>query len=605
MSKVLVAEDEPALLDSYTEIVRALGHECVSALDGSHALELARQHQPDLVVTDYMMPGKTGIQLLRALRVDPALDYVPVILLSAARPPEADRRDAWLFLTKPVAVERLESAITEGLAVSARAKRPVGTAAARAVPGPDTNHLSLAREDMLSWVSHEIESPLAAAMTATELGIRDARAIGIGSLEKRLLTVTRQLKRMDELVTSLLDAAQLQDGRLGLDGSPSTSPPQSKRPSASGATFIPTSRSRSASRLGRRFRPIPNASGRSSTTCSRTRSSTDGPQTMSSSRSSSTTASGRACASSIAVAAFRETSSRTSSIAFTASPDTADAGTASASTSRRRSRASTAASSKWSRRSATARPSRSCFRSRRDRSVASTRDERRSTDPVQSPTIVDVATITAFGLEIPGQALSLAGFREWVASLGESAPRMCFSSGRLHIEMSPQDYKTHAPVVDAINDTLVGITRERDLGRYFRPPSWFTDEAASLSTEPDGFFVRWGAIESGRVRVNPERTSELLGRPDMVLEVVSKSSRKKDTTELVEDYARAGIEEYWIADATSAQPELRILVLRSSKYEPSPPDPDGWIASPMWGAAFRLVRRAERAGWIDYSLERR
>lgn len=220
MSKVLVAEDEPALLDSYTEIIRALGHECVGALDGSHALELARQHEPDLVLTDYMMPGKTGIQLLRALRVDPALDYVPVILLSAARPAEAERRDAWLFLTKPVSVDRLEAAITDGLAVSARTKRQVGTAAARAVPGPGTNHLSLAREDMLSWVSHEIKSPLAAAMTATELGVRDARAIGSAAIEKRLLTVTRQLKRMDELVTSLLDAAQLQDGRLGLDRQP-------------------------------------------------------------------------------------------------------------------------------------------------------------------------------------------------------------------------------------------------------------------------------------------------------------------------------------------------------------------------------------------------
>jgi signal transduction histidine kinase len=212
---VLVAEDEPALLEAYTDLVIGMGHECVYAYDGEHALELARQHHPDLVITDYMMPGRTGIELMRSLRIDPALDHVPVILLSAARPPERERRDAWAFMSKPVPIQRLESAITEALAAAAYAKTQ--SAAVRAVPGPDAHALSLAREDMLSWVSHEIKSPLAAALTATELALRDARGPEPGSSEKRLVTIARQLRRMDELVTSLLDAAQLQDGQLTLE----------------------------------------------------------------------------------------------------------------------------------------------------------------------------------------------------------------------------------------------------------------------------------------------------------------------------------------------------------------------------------------------------
>jgi signal transduction histidine kinase len=218
MSKVLVAEDEPALLESYCEVVRELGHDCVCAYDGSQALELARQHQPDLVLSDYMMPGKTGIELSRALRVDPALETVPVILLSAARPAERERRDVWLFLPKPVSLDRLEGAIREGLALSDRSKR--ARPGVSAVPGPDASALGLAREDMLSWVSHEIKSPLAAALTATELAMRQVRGGDPAAVEKRLLVIGRQLRRMDELVTSLLDAAQLQDGRLALDPEP-------------------------------------------------------------------------------------------------------------------------------------------------------------------------------------------------------------------------------------------------------------------------------------------------------------------------------------------------------------------------------------------------
>lgn len=217
-----------------------------------------------------------------------------------------------------------------------------------------------------------------------------------------------------------------------------------------------------------------------------------------------------------------------------------------------------------------------------------------------------MAMITAYGLEIPQQALSLEGFREWMVSMGEAAPRMCFSAGRLHIEMSPQDYETHGPVVDAINDELSALTRDRDMGRYFRPPSWFTDEDSALSTEPDGFMIRWQSIESGRVRLNPERSSELLGRPDMVLEVVSRSSRKKDRIELVEDYARAGVEEYWIADALGPEPVLRIFVLGASgRFVASEPDGDGWAESRLWGDGFRLRRITDRAGWVNYRLDRR
>jgi Uma2 family endonuclease len=217
---------------------------------------------------------------------------------------------------------------------------------------------------------------------------------------------------------------------------------------------------------------------------------------------------------------------------------------------------------------------------------------------------VATALITAYGLEIPPEALSLEGFRNWLASLGEEAPRMCFSEGRLHIEMSPQDYETHGPIVDAINDALARRARELGIGRYFRPPSWFTDERGQLSTEPDGFLVRWESIRAGLVRINPERTTELLGRPDMALEVVSTTSRKKDTVDLVRDYARAGVSEYWIADALRGDASLRILLLGpDGAYTAQTPDSAGWIASPMYQAAVRLRRTRDRAGWVEYELD--
>jgi CheY-like chemotaxis protein len=124
MQRVLVAEDEPALLESFCELVRNLGHECVAAQDGNQALELARTRHPQLIIADLMMPGRTGIDLIRALRQELALSRVPVILLSAGRPTAAEQKEAWRFLPKPISVDALESAVRDALEQRGQAESP-------------------------------------------------------------------------------------------------------------------------------------------------------------------------------------------------------------------------------------------------------------------------------------------------------------------------------------------------------------------------------------------------------------------------------------------------------------------------------------------------
>jgi signal transduction histidine kinase len=215
MSKVLVAEDEPALLESFCDLIVDLGHECLPAKDGHEALDLARKHHPDLVITDYMMPGRSGVEVIQALVRDPILEHIPTILISAGRPPEVERRHAWRFLSKPVGLEYFEQAITEGLKVSSsrgKQRKPFVASAPEDV-SPET----LAREQMLGWVAHEIKSPLSAALTSAQLAIRGLGSHALDVQEKRLNIIVRQLSRMDELVNSILDAAQLQEGKLRLE----------------------------------------------------------------------------------------------------------------------------------------------------------------------------------------------------------------------------------------------------------------------------------------------------------------------------------------------------------------------------------------------------
>ncbi len=210
--KVLLAEDEPALREIFCELLRTLGYDCIAASDGSEAVELARKHLPHVVVTDYMMPGRNGVEVIRAVQSDPVLASVPVILMSAGRPPEAERSLAWRFLRKPVEMDVFESTLREA------AKGAVATDGFVARPSDYVSPLSLAREEMLGWVSHEFKSPLSAAMTASQLALRSVRSADDPALiERRLTQILRQLHRMDELVNSLLDAAQLQEGKLEIE----------------------------------------------------------------------------------------------------------------------------------------------------------------------------------------------------------------------------------------------------------------------------------------------------------------------------------------------------------------------------------------------------
>ena len=214
-TKVLLAEDEPALREIFCEVVESLGFDCIAASDGREAIELARKHQPHIIITDYMMPGGNGADLMRAVHEDKSLHNVPVILLSAGRPPESARKEAWLFLPKPVDVDQFEKALREAMAeTQTHGPAPAFTPRDEEPVSP----LNLAREEMLGWVSHEIKSPLSAAMSANQLAVRGLRnGEAPSATERRLLVIMRQLHRMDELVNTLLDAAQLQEGKLEID----------------------------------------------------------------------------------------------------------------------------------------------------------------------------------------------------------------------------------------------------------------------------------------------------------------------------------------------------------------------------------------------------
>lgn len=81
--RVLIIEDEPHIVLALEFLLERAGYETAVAADGSVGLELAGRWRPDVVILDIMLPGRNGYDVCRALKTDPDLRTIPVIMLSA------------------------------------------------------------------------------------------------------------------------------------------------------------------------------------------------------------------------------------------------------------------------------------------------------------------------------------------------------------------------------------------------------------------------------------------------------------------------------------------------------------------------------------------
>ena len=109
--RVLVADDDPDILDLLTLNLECHGYQVHAAADGEQAREMAMRMLPDLVVLDVMMPKMDGLEVLAALKAHPETRDIPVVMLTA----KASDSDVWqgwqagadYYITKPFDLDEL------------------------------------------------------------------------------------------------------------------------------------------------------------------------------------------------------------------------------------------------------------------------------------------------------------------------------------------------------------------------------------------------------------------------------------------------------------------------------------------------------------------
>ncbi|MGH8058264.1 MAG: response regulator [Candidatus Entotheonellia bacterium] len=130
--KVLVIDDEADIVGLVRYHLEKAGMQCVGGMDGSQALGLVREHRPDLLILDLMLPGLEGLEICRQLRRDATTAHLPIIMLTA-RAEEVDRVvglevGADDYVVKPFSPRELVARIK---AILRRAQEPIDTALQR------------------------------------------------------------------------------------------------------------------------------------------------------------------------------------------------------------------------------------------------------------------------------------------------------------------------------------------------------------------------------------------------------------------------------------------------------------------------------------------
>jgi len=209
-------------------------------------------------------------------------------------------------------------------------------------------------------------------------------------------------------------------------------------------------------------------------------------------------------------------------------------------------------------------------------------------------------------ISVPFSICDLTSFCEWAESddFPESG-RIWWLEGDVWVDVSMEQLFTHNLLKTKIAFGLTGLVEGENLGVFFGDGAFLSNLDADIAGEPDGLFVANSTLNSDRLRLVGGKDGghvELQGSADMVLEVLSPSSRYKDEVALKQAYWEAGITEYWLVNAL-AQPLRFDLFRHAQRGYVAARRQDGWVKSAVFGKSFRIVEKTRAPGIPDYTLE--
>jgi len=188
MSRILLADDSPHAQRMGERILRDEGFDVVSLTDGEAALSRLSELDPDLILADVFLPGKSGLDLCRHVKTDPRFRHVRVVLTAGLLEPfdeeEAGRAGCDAILKKPFeaskVIETLNPLVKDAELARSLFADMASAAATPAEPGNSTNHVPEAPPIDAERVRAAITLALDAALPAMIEEITERVLIALG-----------------------------------------------------------------------------------------------------------------------------------------------------------------------------------------------------------------------------------------------------------------------------------------------------------------------------------------------------------------------------------------------------------------------------------------
>ncbi|MCB9460392.1 MAG: response regulator [Anaerolineaceae bacterium] len=206
MPMILLIEDEQDLRENLVDTLTFEGYDLITAANGLQGIELAAAHEPDLILSDIMMPKMDGYSALVALQKDDKTAHIPVIFLSAANDRSYIRHGMELgaedYLTKPFTHAELLSTI------KARLQR-------NDVRGKHLSEtISSARKNLARRVVHEMRSPLVSLNIVQEVFSRQFEQMTPEMVQEYLAIQREGSQRLTHLVEQMVFLNELDSGTI-------------------------------------------------------------------------------------------------------------------------------------------------------------------------------------------------------------------------------------------------------------------------------------------------------------------------------------------------------------------------------------------------------
>ncbi len=202
MTTILAIEDETPILENILGTIELGGYDAKGAPNGRLGVDMARQHMPDLIVCDILMPELDGYGVLLELRNDPATAMIPFIFLTAKASRDDMRQGMGLgaddYISKPFTPDELLAA------VNARLERRASLAKEY------ERQLNELRGHIVHMLPHELRTPLSSILGYSELLMLGEPTMARERVVEMAHSINRSARRLHRLVENFLIYAQIE-----------------------------------------------------------------------------------------------------------------------------------------------------------------------------------------------------------------------------------------------------------------------------------------------------------------------------------------------------------------------------------------------------------